>query len=135
MLDPAQIPPVGSDELLARFIIFSKHFRPSNNTVKPDAFIPHPHLQLSLTRHREATEYEIWREGERVAKARNAMLYGRADVTAGAFESEELSVVANPIIPQNPNHADAINWPGDKPAQKMKAVEIASKSQFVPNTE
>ena len=45
----------------------------------------------------------------------------------GVFAGENLSVEAKPI-PENPNHADVINWPGDKPTQKMKAVEIASKS-------
>ncbi len=130
MLDAAQIPPVTSNELLARFIIFSKHIRPSNNTVKPDAFIPHPQIELSMTRHREATEDELWQEGDRVAAIRSATLYGRADATASVFENEDLSVVAKPI-PENPNHADVIDWPADKPAQKMKAREIANKSVFV----
>ena len=131
MLDPTQVPPVSSEELLARFIVFSKHIRSSNMTVKPDAFIPHPHIELSVTRHRDATEDELWQEGERVAALRSATLYGKADVTAGAFEDEDLSVVAKPIAP-NPNHADVIDWPADKPAQKMKALEIANKAVFVP---
>jgi hypothetical protein len=131
MLNPAHVPPVSSHELLARFIIFSKHVRSSNRSVKPDAFIPHPLIELSVTRHREAAEDELWHEGKRVAAIRSANLYGRADVTAGAFDAEGLSVVARPI-PQNPNHADVVNWPADKPAQKMKAVEIARKAVFVP---
>ena len=131
MLDPAQVPPVSSDEVLARFIVFSKHIRSSNMTVKPDAFIPHPLIELSVTRHREATEAELWQEGERVAALRSTTLYGKAAVTAGAFENEDLSVVAKPI-PQNLNHADVIDWPTDKPAQKMKACEIANKAVFVP---
>ena len=132
MLDPTHVPAVRSDELLARFIIFSKHIRSSNLTVKADAFIPHPLIELSVTRHREATEDELWHEGERVAALRSAS--GRADVTAGAFEGERLSAAAKPI-PKNPNHADVIDWPADKPAQKMKAVEIASKAAFVPRPE
>lgn len=131
MLDPTQIPPVSSAELLARFIIFSKHLRPSNNTVKPDAFIPHPLVELSVTRHLNATEHELWQEGERVAALRSATLYGRADLSAGTFMNEHLSVVAKPIIPVNPNHADVIDWPTEKPAQKMKAREIADKAVFV----
>jgi hypothetical protein len=130
MLNPGHVPPVSSDELLARFIVFSKHIRSSNLTVKPDAFIPHPLIELSLTRHREATEDELWHEGQRVAGLRSAALYGRADVTAEAFEGERLSVAAKPI-PENPNHADVIDWPADKSAQKMKAVEIAIKAVFV----
>jgi len=132
MLDPANIPPVSRDELLARFVISSNHIRGSNNTVKPDAFIPHPRLELSLTRHLAATEDELWKEGERVATIRSKTLYGRADVLAEAFEAEDLTVEAKPIL-ENPNHADAINWPADKAQQKMKATEIASKSHFVPS--
>lgn len=66
-----------------------------------------------------------------MAAIRSATLYGKADITAGAFEGVDLSVVAKPI-PQNPNHADVINWPADKPAQKTKACEIANKAVFVP---
>ena len=63
MFDPAQVPPVSSDELLARFIVFSKHIRSSNMTDKPDAFMPHPLIELPVTGHREATEDELWHGG------------------------------------------------------------------------
>lgn len=130
MLDPSHVPAVTSDELMGRFIIFSKHIRPSDNTVKPDAFVPHPQVELSVTRHREATEDELWKEGRRVAAFRTARLYGRADVAANTFEKEDLTVVEKPIA-ENPNHADVIDWPADKAAQKMKAREIANKAVFV----
>jgi hypothetical protein len=129
MFDPSHVPTVTSNELLARFVIFSRHFRPSDNTIKPDAFLPHPLVQLSVTRHREATEDELWQEGKRVAAIRTATLYGRADVVANAFEREDLAVVEKPIA-ENPNHADVVGWPADKPAQKMKAREIANKAVF-----
>ncbi len=132
MLNPGNIPPVASQECLARFILFSKHVRRSDSTVKPDAFIPHPQPELSLTRHLEATEDELWREGERVAVLREVTLYGRADAIASTFEGEGLAVVARPI-PENPNHADVINWPPDKSAQKMKAMVIAGNSKFLPS--
>ncbi len=64
MLSPTHVPPVASDEQLARFIYSSRHIRNSDNTVKADAFIPHPHTELSITRHLEATEEEIWSEGD-----------------------------------------------------------------------
>lgn len=41
-LDPTNIPQMASTEQLARYILFSKHFRSSDNTVKPDALSPHP---------------------------------------------------------------------------------------------
>lgn len=132
MLDPAHVPPVDVGELLARFVLFSRHVRASDKTVKPEAFMPHPLLELSMTRHREATDEELWNEGRRVAAIRGKTLYGRADVSEAAFAIEELTVVAKPVA-ENPNHADAINWPADKPAQKIKALQIAGKSTYLPN--
>ena len=131
MLDPDQVPDVAPDETVARFILFSKHFRPSDGTVKPDAFIPHPRLELSLTRHIQATEAELWEEGVRVSRLRNVNLHGRADLGVHVFLKEGLSVESRPI-PDNPNHADVTGWPMEKDAQKMKALVIASKSQFLP---
>lgn len=129
MFDPSQVPPVAADELLARFVLFSRHVRGPDNTVKPDAFIPHPHVELSVTRHREATDDELWNEGKRVADIRSVTLHGRADVPVTAFAAENLNVVAKPIA-ENPNHADVERWPQEKPAQKIKALQIAAKSTY-----
>lgn len=131
MLDPAHVPPVASDERLARFIYQSKHIRNSDNTVKQDAFIPHPHTELSLTRHILATTEEIWTVGEQIAG--NRTFYGRADVSVSAFNDEGLPVEAAPI-PENPNHANAIKWPADKSAQKMKALAISLRSVLIRRT-
>lgn len=129
MFDPDQVPAVESDELLARFILFSRHIRSSDNTVKADAFLPHPRAELSVTRHREASEPEIWNEGRRVASLRKTSLYGRADVTAAVFLLQGLTVKAAPIT-ENPNHADVVDWPSEKPEQKIKALFIANESRF-----
>jgi len=51
-------------------------------------------------------------------------LYGRADVIAADFTKHRLSVDADPIS-SNPNYVNVSNWPADKPAQKMIAIEIA----------
>ncbi len=130
MFDSHDVPPVDSSESLARYILFSSHVR-SNRTIKPDALIPHPHLELSVTRHRNATEEELWSEGKRVSGLRRATLHGRADLAATVFEAEGLTVEASPL-PENPNHADVRNWPLDKPAQKMKAMVIATSARFLP---
>ena len=106
MLNLSRIPPVAEDELLARYILSSRHIRSSDNTVKPEAFMPHPHTELSLTRHIQATPEELWHEGERIAALRNLQLYGRADALVTAFTDQTLTVVAAPIL-ENPNHANA----------------------------
>ena len=130
MLDPQRMPAVENDEVLARFVLFSKWIRISNRTVKLDAFFPHPHVELSLTRLRQATDEEIWDEGTRIATLRGT-LYGRADIGVTAFKERDLVVEAAPI-PENPNHANAKNWPAEKSEQKAKALEIALKARFLP---
>lgn len=131
MFDPAHVPPVDTEEALARYVLSSSHIRTQDKTVKPDAFIPHPHLNLSVTRHRDATEQTLWMLGAQVACDRQRILHGRADVVVSVCLREELPVVAAPL-PNNPNHAEIEGWPKGKAEQKMKALEIARQSQFQP---
>lgn len=131
MLDPARIPPVDSDELLARFVLFSKWVRNSDNTVKAEAFMPHPRVELSMTRHRQASVDEIWSEGKRIAVMRDCTLYGRADIGASVFVGQSLAVVPKPLLPENPNHADATGWPTEKPKQKIIAQLIAQAATYL----
>jgi len=130
VLDPGAIPSVDPAEVLARYVLFSGHFRTSDNSVKPNAFIPHPYADLSLTRHVAATDAELWAEGQRIAVERTATLYGRADVPANAFTTQGLRTVPDPL-PENPNHAVVNEWPKDKPAQKLMAIQIASKATYL----
>src|SRR6266516_1964117 len=54
-----------ANELLARFNTSSGWVRRSNQTVKPDAFIPYPYPALSVTRHRKLTPHELWHLGRK----------------------------------------------------------------------
>ncbi|MGH8728206.1 MAG: hypothetical protein ACREV9_08630 [Burkholderiales bacterium] len=125
--------PIASNEQLARFILFSKWIRSSEpvKTVKPDAFIPHPYPDLSVTRHKNLSEQKLWRIGQDIASARPATLYGRADIRAAEVRRQSLHVEPQPVA-NNPNHASVIGWPADKPAQKIIAQELAAKANFVP---
>lgn len=142
MLDPTHIPPVEDDELLARYATQSGHFRSSDKQVKQSLFQPHPRQELSVTRHREATEDEIWSAGNHVATALGRTLYGRADIRAGDCKIKTLRVVAKPIqghpnVPDNPNHADIEGWPTakqDKIALAQKLAAAASKLIIPPST-
>jgi hypothetical protein len=131
MIDPANVPPVEAEEWLARYVVHSSHIRPSNQTLKPDAFIPHPYLELSVTRHLLATEQELWAIGKNVAQAVAKVLHGRGDFRASACLSQRLTVDAAPTD-DNPNHANVCGWPADKPAQKIIAQEIAALAIFTP---
>lgn len=130
MISPANVPPVGAEELLARYVLQRSHIRTSDLTVKPDAFIPHPYRDLSVTRHRDATDGEIWNSGRIVATQTGKILHGRADVLAAVCNAQGLTVNAAPL-PDNPNHADISSWPPDKAAQKMIALEIAASAKFL----
>lgn len=131
MIDPANVQEVGASEVLARYVLQSSHVRRSNQSVKPDAFVPHPHKDLSVTRHLRATEDELWSVGQAIAVARGITLYGRGDISASHCMAQRLSVKAAPIE-KNPNHANVSDWPADKASQKMIAQELAATASFVP---
>lgn len=120
--------PVAADEQLARFILFSKWFR-SDATVRPEAFMPHPHVDLSVTRHQSLSEHEIWAIGQGVAGVRGATLYGRADIRAADALRQSLNVKSVPVK-NNPNHANIIGWPEQKPAQKIIALQLAAVAKY-----
>ncbi len=125
---------VAPDELLARYITSSRWLRSSNQTIKSDAFIP-PNSELSVTRHLHLTEESIWKIGRKIAAGIPRTLYGRADVETCHVIAQGLDVVSQPVEPDNPNHANIINWPTEKDARKMCALEIANAASFVANPE
>jgi hypothetical protein len=122
---------IAAEEWLARFITSSRWIRNHDQTVKPDAFIPYPYPELSVSRHKDLSVQELWRIGQEIADARPVTLHGRADVTAGQVRRQKLEVESRPI-PGNLNHASIIGWPPDKPAQKSYAQEIAAVARYVP---
>lgn len=120
---------VTDDECLARFILFSKWIRSPDQTVKPDAFIPYPYPDLSVTRHIDLSVEALWKMGQDVADARPARLYGRADIYASNARRQHLRINPAPA-PNNPNHANIDSWPADKPAQKIIAQQLAVDSVY-----
>ena len=120
---------VRDDEWLARFVLFSRWIR-SDRTLRPDAFIPHPWPDLSVTRHLQLSENEIWEIGQAIADKRGSDLLGRGDLQASIPRAQRLQIDADPIE-GNLNHANITAWPADKPSQKIIAQEIASRAYFV----
>jgi len=130
---------VADDELLARYIFNSSYIRSSDQTVRPDVFMPPNNLELSVTRHINFTEDDIWNTGKKVAKYRNLPLYGRADIKTEHVRKQNLEVKPQPIkndpnLGDNPNHANIIGWPLEKNDRKMIALEIAANAtHFIAN--
>ena len=133
MIDPANVPAVTDGEILARFATQRSQFHRGERTVKPDLFTPHPHTELSVMRHRDASLEEIWQVGRAIAADMNRTLYGRADISADACNVGDLFVVASPILPGNPNHADIKGWPPEKEDKKSLAQKlVAAATKLIP---
>ncbi len=124
---------VAPNELLARYITSSKWFRKEDQTVKQDAFIPpESPLELSVTRHLNLAENNIWTIGKKIAGSISRTLHGRADVETSHVIAQQLNVVPHPVQ-DNPNHANIVGWSSDKDVRKMRAMEIARVARFVVN--
>jgi hypothetical protein len=122
--------PVAETEWLARYILRKQHVR-RDGTVKPDPFIPFKYVELSVTRHLGLSEQQMWDVGNRVASQTHTQLQGRADAQASAYMQQRLRVIAAPVE-QNPNHANVVDWPSDKQAQKEIALEIMKCVRYKP---
>ena len=132
MTDIPVLPPVLEDEWVARFILSRHWIRKGDPPVRPDAFIPYPHADLSVTRHMDLSEAELWQIGQAIADKRPATLYGRADLQAISVIKKSLRIVPTP---EPKNHANITGWPADKPSQKIIAQEIAAEARFMPNSD
>ncbi len=120
---------VSPSELLARFILQTGYYRPSNGTVKHNAFMPNKDGEVSVYRTTglsSAKTYEIGKA--HVANVLDKPLLGWADIVAEKVTEHDLRVEADPT--PHPRHANIVGWPDDKSEKKMIAVELASDAQL-----
>jgi len=133
MTQPQSVPAVSADGLLARFVTDAGWVR-ADKTIRQDAFIPPRDLNLSVTRHLNLSQQELWKLGQKVVDAisgrRSAALHGRADLPESQVSKLRLSTKPFPVA-GNPNHAHITGWPPDKPAQKSIAQQLAAAAKFV----
>ena len=122
---------LSDEELLARFVVSSRWIRRSDHTVKQDAFVPHPYIELSVTRHKNISVEKLWKHGKAMAKKGKRTLHGRADVRTLDVRNQKIEVVPRPILWKNWNHACLTGWPPDKAGKKMIAQELAANAKYV----
>ena len=102
--------------------------------MKAEAILPFKWVELSVSRHRDLTESELWELGQEVARKRSETerrevpLVGRADFLARTARQQNLDV--KPDEPPR-NHANIIGWPIEKSAQMSLAQQIAAQSVFI----
>jgi hypothetical protein len=123
--------PVEDYERLARMILTDKHVRKTEQTPRAEAFLPYKHVELSVIRHRDLAEIELWEIGCEVARKRGLPLIGRGDFGARDARAQNLDAIPSegPGLPRN--HANIVGWPPDKPAQMIRAIKIAASARFV----
>ena len=116
------------EDPLARFIYSKSHFSRDNNRVKHNAFMPGPDSKTSVFRTKDLNEAATWAIGEGVAQKREQTLHARGDILAADVSKANLTLV--PSEPP-PRHANIENWPAEKDAQMLKAIELADTAKLV----
>lgn len=121
---------VADTDRLSRFLFFRRWYAPTTGRVKPEAFVPHPHIELSVSCTEGLDEDIVWQIGRDTAESRRdkPTLHARADLAARAIREQQLEVVRDdrPLY-----HANIVGWEGEKGAQLSKAQEIAAASRLV----
>ncbi len=118
---------------LARFILSKEHFAPNANRVRAAVFMPTPvDRTTSVFAIRGLSEHAVWRIGQDVvATPRGKPLYARADVLVSDVTAVGLGVVLDNTPPR---HAKITRWPDEKSAQKLAALELASRASLRVNS-
>ena len=120
-----------ANEILSRFIMNSKQFRASDQTVKVGAFIPPKNKPLSVFRTTRLREDKVWPIGEAVAaKPSGRPLYGRADFLVQTVYALRQKVKRQTSI--HPLRADIIPLPDERDDMLLWASKLALKSYFIP---
>ena len=127
--------PVAENEPLTRFLVHRDWFGTNPPRVKHQAFMPHPYVELSVTRSQHFLDADLWAIGGEVARQQSKNLHGRGDVGNAAVLAAGL--VTNPDEPPI-GHAIIVGWPTltgekkiDKDQQKIYALQISGQAKLV----
>ncbi len=130
--------PVTETELIARFILTRSHINwesVEKPRLRPEAFMPHPRIELSVFRIGGLDQSEVNQIGGNVAALRQKTLIGHGQLSVKVVEQAKLSV--RPKEPP-PRHADIVGWPAptgnpkeDKSRQKLLAQELVERAVLI----
>jgi hypothetical protein len=119
---------IEAEDPLARFIYSSSHISRENKRIKHNAFMPAADGKTSIFRTKGLEEGDTWAIGEEVAAKRSQTLHARGDIVAADVFKAKLRIV--PSEPP-PRHANIEDWPAEKSAQKLIAIDLAETAKLV----
>lgn len=120
---------VSPSESVARFITQKGYYRPSDQTVKHNAFMPNRQGKTSVYRVIDLDDEEIFEIGRRfVADELKKLLMGRADILVSKILDRELMVELDPT--PHPRHANIVDWPEDESKHRLIAPELADEAEL-----
>ncbi len=116
--------PVDDEEPLARFVLDKAYYRPSDQTIKHNAFMPSKTRDVSVFRTLNLSNDEALGLGhEFVAKPRQKELLGYASLKASSVRQVALDVSGTEL--PHPRHANIAGWPGGT-EDRLLAIKLAA---------
>ncbi|MDO8540859.1 MAG: hypothetical protein Q7S40_10525 [Opitutaceae bacterium] len=135
---------VDADELLARYFVHPRKYSAVTKKLKPEAFVPHPHKEMSVFRIRELETENIRDLGQkefadRLTEAKPLLGWGQFKHRVLAEPSVSLRLARwNRSDNAHPRHRDVVGWPviqndpkETKAKQKEVALELAERTLLV----
>jgi len=120
------------EEPVSRFILDKDQFRQERGFIYPAAFLPSKKTaNTSVYRVESLPETRIWQLAEKFVTALRAdkkRVLARADIKAKTAFHQDLAIQPDRL--PHPRHANIINWPTDRSAQKAKALELAKNAKL-----
>ena len=120
---------ISPSESVTRFITQKNYYRPSDSTVRHNAFMPNRDGEISVYRIINLDDVKIFAIGRQfVASVINKPLKGRADIEVSKTLKRDLRVEPNPD--PHPRHANIVDWPEDKLKHRYIALELAAEAEL-----
>jgi len=120
---------VAASEPVCRFITGKDYYRPSDKSVRHNAFMPNSEGETSVYRIIDLNHENIYKIGSLfVASIKGKPLKGRADIVVSEILKCRLRVEPQPN--PHPRHANIVDWPESESEPRMIALKLAEKAEL-----
>ena len=120
---------VSPDEIISRFYFNKKNIR-SDNTVKPNEFMPPKNGRMSVYRVSGLDDKDIWEIGKTFVQAERGLpIIGRGDLNA--VDIYDLDLTISPTELPHPRHANVEGWELNTEKDRLKALKLAAVARTI----